>query len=264
MAQHLLDRAQIGAVVEQVAGEGMAQHMRRNSGRVDAGLARQFLQQLADPVAGQMAARAARGEQPARVPAPAEKPLAHANKLGDDGARRLAQRHQALARALAPHDQDHRVPCHGVQGQAHQLGDPHPGGVEQLEQRQQSHALRAPARSRGLQQEIDLGLGEQLRQAASAPRCVQAGGGIVAAQAFGEQESVELADRGEAPGRRARRAPRRGQCRHIGAQILAFRARQFSVPAGEKPAAVAQVAQIGVEGILGRAPFGGQHLEECL
>ena len=55
VAQHLLDAAQIGAMVEQMAGKGMAQHMRRQPGGVEAGFQRQLLQQLAAALAGQMA-----------------------------------------------------------------------------------------------------------------------------------------------------------------------------------------------------------------
>ena len=55
VAEHRLDRAQIGAAVEQVAGEGMAQHVRRDPGRVDAGGRRQLLEQLGEALAGQVA-----------------------------------------------------------------------------------------------------------------------------------------------------------------------------------------------------------------
>src|SRR3546814_2869656 len=48
VAQHLLQRAQVGAVVQQMAGEGVAQHVRRHLGGVDAGLARQILQERSE------------------------------------------------------------------------------------------------------------------------------------------------------------------------------------------------------------------------
>ena len=43
MAEHLLYAAQIGAVVEQMAGEGMTQHVRRQARGVEPGAERQLL-----------------------------------------------------------------------------------------------------------------------------------------------------------------------------------------------------------------------------
>src|SRR3546814_8261020 len=44
----------------------MAQHVRRHLGGIDAGLPREVLQELGDPVAGEVALGAARREQPGR------------------------------------------------------------------------------------------------------------------------------------------------------------------------------------------------------
>src|SRR3546814_11295517 len=56
----------VGAVVQQVAGEGVAQHVGRYLGRVDLCVVGQLLQQLGNSVTGQMTLGAARGEQPGR------------------------------------------------------------------------------------------------------------------------------------------------------------------------------------------------------
>ncbi len=66
VAQQLLHRPQIGAAIDQVAGERMPQHMRAYPLRIEPGGDRQLLQLLAEPLAGQVAAVAVRGEQPGR------------------------------------------------------------------------------------------------------------------------------------------------------------------------------------------------------
>jgi len=53
MSQHLLDGAQIRAVVEQMGGEGVAQHVRADLRRVEAGGERALLQQLRETLARQ-------------------------------------------------------------------------------------------------------------------------------------------------------------------------------------------------------------------
>ena len=63
MAEHQLHAAQVGAALEQVAGEGMAQHVRRDARRIDAGGQRRLLQELREALARQMAGAAARRER---------------------------------------------------------------------------------------------------------------------------------------------------------------------------------------------------------
>ena len=56
MAEQRLHDAQIGAVMQQMAGEGMTQHMRADQPRRDAGGRRQLLQVAREMLPGQMAA----------------------------------------------------------------------------------------------------------------------------------------------------------------------------------------------------------------
>src|SRR5262245_60330843 len=65
MAQHRLDRTQIGAAFEQVTGERVAQDVRRETRRIDSGGGRQLLEQLKQALAGQMAKSAAGRKQKA-------------------------------------------------------------------------------------------------------------------------------------------------------------------------------------------------------
>lgn len=66
VAKELLQGAQVGAAVEQVAREGMSQHVRAHTVGIEAGFGREFLQVLGKTLAGDMALRATRGKQPLR------------------------------------------------------------------------------------------------------------------------------------------------------------------------------------------------------
>ena len=57
MTQHLLHRAKIGASFQQMAGETVAQHMGRNSGRIKSGFARQAFEFHSTMLARQVATR---------------------------------------------------------------------------------------------------------------------------------------------------------------------------------------------------------------
>src|SRR5881227_3024361 len=58
MSEHLLHASEIGAVIEQMAGKGMAQHMGRQPCRVEAGGEGELLEHLAATLPGQMSCRA--------------------------------------------------------------------------------------------------------------------------------------------------------------------------------------------------------------
>ena len=66
VAEQRLHDAQVGAVVQEMAGEGVTQHMRRDQPRRQAGGRRQFLQVARKMLPGQMSALAERGKQPFR------------------------------------------------------------------------------------------------------------------------------------------------------------------------------------------------------
>ena len=54
MAQHLLDAAEVRAMVDQVRGEGVPEHMGREPPGIDADLGRQLFQRLGEALAGQV------------------------------------------------------------------------------------------------------------------------------------------------------------------------------------------------------------------
>ena len=66
VAQHLLYRAEIGAVCEKVGRESMAQHMRRNAPRINARFDCKIIEQLGKALTRQMTASAARRKKPRR------------------------------------------------------------------------------------------------------------------------------------------------------------------------------------------------------
>src|SRR6185295_10110615 len=67
MAEQRLYDAQVRAVMQQVAGKGMAQHVRRDQPRRQPRRRRQFLQVAGKVLPRQMSALAERGKQPLRA-----------------------------------------------------------------------------------------------------------------------------------------------------------------------------------------------------
>ena len=101
MAEQLLHGAKIRAALQQMAGEGVAEHMRRDARRLDAGGERERLQLLAEALPGQMLA-ARRRKQPGRRALPlASSARTAARCVGKRFAGRIVQRHQPLASAFA-------------------------------------------------------------------------------------------------------------------------------------------------------------------
>jgi hypothetical protein len=68
MAKQRLDRPQIGPVLQQMRGEGVAQHMRRDPAGVDPGGDREVMDQAKEAVPRQVARPPARREQKGRGP----------------------------------------------------------------------------------------------------------------------------------------------------------------------------------------------------
>ena len=64
MPKHLLNRPQVGPAFQQIAGKGVAQHMRRNLAEVEAASRRQGFKFYGEMLACQAAARPMRGKQP--------------------------------------------------------------------------------------------------------------------------------------------------------------------------------------------------------
>src|SRR5581483_955548 len=96
MTQELLHGAQVGAALEQVAGEGVAQHVRRDARRLDPRRDRQRLELLTEALARQMLAPGRRKE-PSRYALAIGFVLAHRGEMGRERfPRRIVERNEPL------------------------------------------------------------------------------------------------------------------------------------------------------------------------
>src|SRR6266446_10587236 len=163
VAEHLLDAAQIGAVVEEMAGEGVAQHVRRDAPGIDAGEDGEVLEELAAAPPREMALRTARWKEEARGLALGEELAAPRRIGGEREARRLAERDETLLAALALDGQE-TVLAQPRQRQRDELGDAQPGGIEQLDEADQPRAFGAVHPARGGEESGHLRLRQDLGQ----------------------------------------------------------------------------------------------------
>ena len=263
MAEQLLHHPEVGAVLQEVAGEGVAQDVRADLVGAQAGGGGHRLQVAGEGLAGDVAGLAVGGKQPGAGGRQGGEMGRHG------GARHLGQRHQALAPALAAHHQEPLLGGPRGAGQGDQLGDAQARGVEKLDQ-----AVHSPGPGRlggvrrlggGLlgdgEQPVDLGHREHLGQAAAALGPRNRGGGIALGQALRIEEAVEAAHAGQPARRRGALEATRLQLGEVGPDARGLDG------AGSKPQArqvaeiVVEIAPIGRERVGGRAPLGGQHVE---
>ena len=161
MAEHLLDAAQVGAALEQVGGEGVAQQVRMDPAGLEPGRCREPAE---DQEGARASERAALGvqEQLRPVPAVEERPAA-----GEVAPERLdglaADRDDPLLAALAEDADDAVVEVDAALAEPDRLRDPQTGTVEELDERPVSErARRRPGG--GLDQPLDLARRERARQ----------------------------------------------------------------------------------------------------
>ena len=251
MAKQRLQHAQVRPALQQMRGEGMAQHVRADLGGIDLRARGEILDQLEQANARQMLA--ARWEQ---VSAFRRSDLDPARQRVS-GAR--GDGHHPLLRALAGDGEERRVARNRCEGKRHQFGGAKSGAVKQLQQRQKpqrdrTSALRLELRAR--EQRLNLPVRENLRKRAARRRAWQAGRRIVLAQSFVDQEPVELPQcrrpAGNGGGRKARPCPTKPRERLA---IGVCKTADFSF-------GTFQVAAIGGEGIGGGTSLGREHRQE--
>ena len=200
-AQQGLDHAQVGAALKQVGGEGVAQDVGADAGRVDPGVDGGLVQQLGEAARGQVAPGRGRGEQPRTV----RGLFGPGGVAGDQpGFDRLAggsvQGGQPLLAALAAHDQEGGVAPHRLDPEAQQFGHPEPRGVGQFDEGDEAQARRPVMGGRGRQQSGDLVAGQGPGQAPALFGSVQPSGRVVRPPALAEGEAIELPHRRTTPG----------------------------------------------------------------
>ena len=133
MAEHLLNAAEVGAALEQVRGEGVAQQVRVDAARVEPGLLGQPAQDQEGARAGQRRRRARSG----RARAGGGGRGAAARARGSGARASAAGRPSGTMPLLAALADDAHEPLVEVDGRAlepERLGDAQPRAVEQLDQ----------------------------------------------------------------------------------------------------------------------------------
>ena len=126
MTEHCLDRAQVGAALQQVRCKGMPQHVRADSFGRDAGARAELTDDLIEADTAEM--RLARRKQPKRISGHERRPG------GDRVARPIGDRHEPFPAALSPQDQERPIGCDGTARQRNQFGRAHARAVEQFDQ----------------------------------------------------------------------------------------------------------------------------------
>lgn len=149
VSEQFLNDTQIGAVLQQMAREGMAQHMRAHARNGDSGARGDRLDVARENLPAQMAAGAFGGKQP--WPAGQVSFFEQSTVSGDRSLRRFGERNEALASAFAA-DEDQRLvaPRRGL-GERHEFRNPEAGRVKEFEQTsgaRRVHALRIIRRAR--------------------------------------------------------------------------------------------------------------------
>ena len=271
MAQQGLDHAQIGAALQQMRGEGMAQDVGRDARRADPGGHRDILQQAVEPLPGQVAFLCPRGEQEPRGRHAALHAdlflgrIAAGQPRGQRFLRGGAERDHAFLVALAADQQHRRIAAGGRDRQADQLADPHAGSVKQFHQAAVADLLGQAAAliARGVKQRLDLVEAKRLGQALRFARPRDADRRIVGAPAFLVGEAIKLPDR-----REPARAGRFGQPLGLAADQIGFdvRARQRVERQRlrrDKACKVVQIAAIAQQRVARRSGLGGLGVQKC-
>src|SRR5579883_2613886 len=177
--KHLLNRPEVGAMIDQMGREGMTQDVRAHADRIDAGDGGTLLEELGEALPGQMAGPGAyRWKQPWSFAATGSKGAPHRKIAAERGARRLGYWDQPVLFAFSADVQDRDLPSECGHRQADQLGDSKAAAIQKLNQRgeaQRGGGLRSLRV--GGEQGRYLRFGQQLRQWSSKPGRIERGRG---------------------------------------------------------------------------------------
>jgi hypothetical protein len=166
VAQHLLHGAEVGASLEQVRREGVAQEVRVDAPRLQAGLPGELAED--EERAGPGQRPAARVEEELRPVTAIEVGATQREVAADGLGRRSSERDDPLLPALAEHADDPLVEVDAALLEPDGLGHAQAGAVQELDER----AIPARARSRpvgGVDQPLRLGGRHHAREALGAP-----------------------------------------------------------------------------------------------
>jgi hypothetical protein len=145
MAEHLLDRAEIGATLQQVRREGMAEEVGMHTARLESGAVGELSEDQERAGASQWAAA---DVQEQLRPVAAVEMRAAEREVSTNGLRsRASQRYQALFVSLAQHADDSLVDGDATLLESDRLGHAQAGAVQKLDERPIAQCARAGAGS---------------------------------------------------------------------------------------------------------------------
>ncbi len=245
---------------EEVGGKGVAQHVGADA-FADAAGPGLFVDDLPEAQPGHGGTA---GGEKEKVAAPfLEQPGTSFFEVGGEPFPRLfAEGHQSLLAALAQHPHVAAGEVCRRHREIYQFGNPHAGGVEQVQ-----HGMVAEQERRrgggGAEQPIHLGDGQHLGQAAARLGQVDVQRRVGGDQFVGDQKAEEGAQAGDAAGVAAVRdaaVPAMAEkVTDVGGGDID---RRGDAAFGDKVEKGSQVGLVGGEGVVGQPPFGGQIVQE--
>ena len=189
--EQFLDHPQVGSVLEEVGGEGVAQEVRVDV-LFDPGLVGAFLHNFPDPIGTEWSA--AHGEEDlGGSVAPDELGALVGQIAFQGGTGPTTHRNNAGLVALAGDSEEAILEVQRLQAGGADFGEAQAGGVEEF-QNGEVAATERPGGVDGFQQSYDLGFVKCLRQVTSSPGGKERLGGIVLDEAAAGKEAEEDLD----------------------------------------------------------------------
>ncbi len=182
MAKHELHGAQVRAMSQEVGGKGVTQHV-RGDGFADPGRPRRFLDDLPETETAHGAAPVADKKGIAAAPLEDQRSC-RLEVLLDDFPGRGTKGDESFLVALADHPDKAGGEIASGKRNRDQLGDPHPGGVEEVQHGVVPLDLRGERGRRG-QEPDHFAEGEGFGELAANPWKINGGKGVVRGYAVG-------------------------------------------------------------------------------
>ena len=254
MAEHRLDRAEIGAAAQEVGRERVPELVGRELRR-DPGHPRVELHELPEALARE--ALAPRGDEHVGRRLGVRAVRAHVREVPiDRGERDLSHRDEPPFLTF-PERRDHTsFEVELAELEVAELAHAEAGGVHELEHRRVADAARRVGPRRD-EEAHDVGLGEHAGELPVEPRSRDAPGRVGLLDPFPHEELAEAADRGELTRRRPRREPALAVVdeepgERLGRDVVGQGAR-LVLPEGGRE--LPEIARVGLEGVLGERPL---------
>ena len=256
MAEHHLNRAQIGATLQQVRGKRMAQHVRAERPR-QARLAPVCLEDLPEADSSQARAAARVDEQFCRRLALQERGPALLQVAGQPCRGLVADRHEALLAALAEAGEVTALEVEVLLAETDHFRHAQPRRVEQLDQRAVAQAARLRDVRRA-KQAIDFICRQEFRQRLPGSRRAHVGGRIVGAMIRDDEKPIEATKAGHGPRDRFWGPP---LAHHLPDHVLeraAIQRLDRTLARSGRGGQLGQVAPVALHGVRRQPPLDGE------